>query len=143
MDADKEGFLRSERALIQTSGRAARNINGKVIMYGDKITRSMKNTIDATNNKREKQIKYNKDNNITPTPIKKRNDNSITEKLNPYKVNNIKEEKKIDFDKLSKIELNKLIKTTKNEMQRMAKSLNFVEATKLRDKLYKLEELIK
>ncbi|MBL6874540.1 MAG: excinuclease ABC subunit UvrB [Flavobacteriales bacterium] len=143
MDADKEGFLRSERALIQTSGRAARNINGKVIMYGDKITRSMQNTIDATNNKREKQIKYNKENNITPTPIKKRNDNSITEKLNPYKVNNIKEEKNIDFDKLSKIELNKLIKTTKNEMQRMAKSLNFVEATKLRDKLYKLEELIK
>ena len=143
MDADKEGFLRSERALIQTSGRAARNINGKVIMYGDKITKSMKNTIDTTNNKREKQIKYNKDNNITPTPIKKRNDNSITEKLNPYKVNNIKEEKNIDFEKLSKIELNKLIKTTKNEMQRMAKSLNFVEATKLRDKLYKLEELIK
>ena len=143
MDADKEGFLRSERALIQTSGRAARNINGKVIMYGDKITRSMQKTIDDTNNKREKQIKYNKDNNITPTPIKKRNDNSITEKLNPYKVNNIKEEKNIDFDKLSKIELNKLIKTTKNEMQRMAKSLNFVEATKLRDKLYKLEELIK
>ena len=143
MDADKEGFLRSERALIQTSGRAARNINGKVIMYGDKITRSMQNTIDATNNKREKQIKYNKENNITPTPIKKRNDNSITEKLNPYKVNNIKEEKNIDFDKLSKIEINKLIKTTKNEMQRMAKSLNFVEATKLRDKLYKLEELIK
>ena len=144
MDADKEGFLRSERALIQTSGRAARNVNGKVIMYGDKITKSMKNTIDATNNKREKQIKYNKDNNITPTPIKKRNDNSITEKLNPYKVNNInEEEEKIDFNKLSKIELNKLIKTTKNEMQRMAKSLNFVEATKLRDKLYKLEELIK
>jgi excinuclease ABC subunit B len=143
MDADKEGFLRSERALIQTSGRAARNINGKVIMYGDKITRSMQNTIDATNNKREKQIKYNKDNNITPTPIKKRNDNSITDKLNPYKVNNIKEEKNIDFDKLSKIELNKLIKNTKNEMQRMAKSLNFVEATKLRDKLYKLEKLIK
>ena len=143
MDADKEGFLRSERALIQTSGRAARNVNGKVIMYGDKITKSMKNTIDATNKKREKQIKYNKDNNITPTPIKKRNDNSITEKLNPYKVNNIKKEEKIDFNKLSKIELNKLVKTTKNEMQRMAKSLNFVEATKLRDKLYKLEELIK
>ena len=143
MDADKEGFLRSERALIQTSGRAARNVNGKVIMYADKITKSMKNTIDATNNKREKQIKYNKDNNITPTPIKKKNDNSITEKLNPYKVNNIKEEEKIDFNKLSKIELNKLIKTTKNEMQKMAKSLNFVEATKLRDKLYKLEELIK
>ena len=143
MDADKEGFLRSERALIQTSGRAARNINGKVIMYGDKITRSMQKTIDDTNNKREKQIKYNKYNNITPTPIKKRNDKSITEKLNPYKVNNIKEEKNIDFEKLSKIELNKLIKTTKNEMQRMAKSLNFVEATKLRDKLYKLEELIK
>jgi excinuclease ABC subunit B len=143
MDADKEGFLRSERALIQTSGRAARNVNGKVIMYGDKITKSMKNTIDATNNKREKQIKYNKDNNITPTPIKKRNDNSITEKLNPYKVNNIKEEEKIDFNKLSKVELNKLIKTTKNEMQRMAKSLNFVEATRLRDKLFKLEELIK
>ena len=142
MDADKEGFLRSERSLIQTSGRAARNVNGCVIMYAEKITNSMQKTIDQTNYKRKKQEKYNKDNNIIPKPINKKSENSITEKLNPYKIssnNTIKEEK--DITKLSSQELNKTIKETKNEMQKMAKSLHFVEAGKLRDKLFELEKI--
>ena len=142
MDADKEGFLRSERSLIQTSGRAARNVNGCVIMYAEKITNSMQKTIDQTNYKRKKQEKYNKDNNIIPKPINKKSENSITEKLNPYKIssnNTIKEEK--DITKLSSQELNKTIKETKNEMQKMAKSFHFVEAGKLRDKLFELEKI--
>tara|TARA_B100001113_G_scaffold246983_1_gene203306 strand:- start:257 stop:2260 length:2004 start_codon:yes stop_codon:yes gene_type:complete len=144
MDADKEGFLRSERALIQTSGRAARNINGSVIMYAEKVTKSMKNTINQTDYKRKKQISYNKLNNIIPTPIIKKKENSITEKLNPYKINNIiNDNDKLDLNKLTKIELNKMIKKTKNEMQKMAKSLHFVEAGKLRDKLFKLEKIKK
>ena len=142
MDADKEGFLRSERSLIQTSGRAARNVDGCVIMYADKVTKSMKNTIDQTNYKREKQKKYNKINNIKPTPIIKKTENSITEKLNPYKINKIQDSnKEIDYNKTSSRELDKMIKKTKNEMQKMAKSLHFIEAGKLRDKLFKLEEI--
>ena len=142
MDADKEGFLRSERSLIQTSGRAARNVDGCVIMYADKVTKSMKNTIDQTNYKREKQKKYNKINNIKPTPIIKKTENSITEKLNPYKINKIADfNKEIDYNKTSVKELDQIIKKTKNEMQKMAKSLHFIEAGKLRDKLFKLEEI--
>jgi excinuclease ABC subunit B len=144
MDADKEGFLRSERALIQTSGRAARNINGLVIMYADKVTKSMQRTIDSTNIKREKQVKYNKENNITPTQIKRKQENSITSSLNPYKMSNKSNKEEIlDLNKLNKKELEKLVKKTKYEMQKMAKSLNFIEAKKLRDKLFILEEKIK
>ena len=80
LDADKEGFLRSERSLTQTAGRAARNVNGMVIMYADKITRSMQLTIDETNRRREKQIKYNTDNDIIPTPLKKKKENLISTK---------------------------------------------------------------
>ena len=142
MDADKEGFLRSERSLIQTSGRAARNVNGCVIMYADKITNSMQKTIDQTDYKRKKQTEYNKLHKLTPKPIIKKSENSITEKLNPYKVNKIIDNnKEINFDKLSLIEIENLIKKTKNEMQKMAKSLHFVEAGKLRDQLFKLEEI--
>ena len=142
MDADKEGFLRSERSLIQTSGRAARNVDGCVIMYADKVTKSMKNTIDQTNYKREKQKKYNKINNIKPTPIIKKTENSITEKLNPYKINKVADfNNEIDYNKASVKELDQMIKKTKNEMQKMAKSLHFIEAGKLRDKLFKLEEI--
>ena len=142
MDADKEGFLRSERSLIQTSGRAARNVNGCVIMYADRITNSMQKTIDQTNYKRNKQEIYNKQNNITPTPIIKKTENSITEKLNPYKINKEKDNNiEIDIEKMSNKELDKIIKSTKMEMQKMAKSLNFIEAGKLRDNLFKLEAM--
>tara|TARA_B110000196_G_scaffold278669_1_gene257818 strand:+ start:149 stop:2137 length:1989 start_codon:yes stop_codon:yes gene_type:complete len=144
MDADKEGFLRSERALIQTSGRAARNINGLVIMYADKITKSMQKTIDSTNIKRQKQIKYNKENNITPKQIQKKTENTIASSLNPYKISNhYNKEEIVDINKLTKKEIVKLIKSTKYEMQKMAKSLNFIEATKLRDKVFMLEGKIK
>ena len=130
MDADKEGFLRSERSLIQTSGRAARNVNGCVIMYADRITNSMQKTIDQTNYKRNKQEIYNKKNNITPTPIIKKTENSITEK-NPYKINKEKDNNiEIDTEKISNKELDQIIKSTKIEMQKMAKSLNFIEAGK-------------
>ena len=141
MDADKEGFLRSERALIQNSGRAARNVDGCVIMYADKMTNSINKTIEQTDYKRKKQLSYNKKNNIIPTPIIKKKENSITEKLNPYKINT--ENKEINYEKISNVELDKLIKKTKNEMQRMAKSLHFIEAGKLRDKLFQLEKIKK
>ena len=144
IDADKEGFLRSERALIQTSGRASRNINGLVIMYADKITKSMQNTINSTNIKREKQLKYNEKNNITPTQITRKKENSIASNLNPYKLSNQKDEEDIvDLNKITKQEVKKLIKETKYKMQKMAKSLNFIEATRLRDKLFKLQEKLK
>jgi len=141
IDADKEGFLRSEKALIQTSGRASRNINGLVIMYADKITKSMQNTINSTNIKREKQLKYNEENNITPTQITRKKENSIASTLNPYKLSN-KEDKEdiVDINKITKKEVKRLIKNTKYEMQKMAKSLNFIEATRLRDELFRLQE---
>ena len=141
LDADKEGFLRSERSLTQTSGRAARNINGLVIMYADKITRSMKLTIDETNRRREKQIKYNTDNGLKPRPLQKKKDNLIAKKLNPYA---IKDELSIvaeDANEYSNPEiLKKIIKNTKAQMERAAEELDFLEAARLRDKLYELEK---
>ena len=87
LDADNEGFLRSERALVQTVGRAARNVNGRVIMYADKITKAMDLTINETNRRRDKQKQYNKLNSIIPTQINKSNENDllIEEKKNPMK----------------------------------------------------------
>ncbi|MDG2086184.1 MAG: helicase-related protein, partial [Flavobacteriales bacterium] len=141
MDADKEGFLRSERALTQTAGRAARNINGLVIMYADRITDSMKNTIDKTEKRRKKQKAYNKEKGLTPQPLIKKNLNNLTQKLNPYKTT--KKETKSTI-KLSSLEqLQDMAKHTKREMQKMAKNLNFLEAARLRDELKEIEENIK
>ena len=141
LDADKEGFLRSERSLTQTSGRAARNINGLVIMYADKITRSMKLTIDETNRRREKQIKYNTDNGLKPTPLQKKKDNLIAKKLNPYA---IKDELSIAAEDANEYSdpkmLKKIIKNTKAQMERAAEELDFLEAARLRDKLFELEK---
>ena len=124
LDADKEGFLRSERALTQTSGRAARNLNGLVIMYVDKITKSMKLTIDETNRRRKKQKKYNLKNNITPSPIIKKIKNDIADSLNPYSVKKHDViDKKMDNDQLIK-----MIKITKLEMEKSAKNLDFIQA---------------
>ena len=138
IDADKEGFLRSERALTQTAGRAARNINGKVIMYADKITKAMKQTIDETNRRRKKQIKFNLENGIKPKALNKNNNSKILDKLNPYKRKNTEEN--FISKNVSIKELDSMIKRTKNEMQKMAKELNFIGAAKMRDELYKLEK---
>ena len=138
IDADKEGFLRSARALTQTSGRAARNLNGLVIMYADKITKSMKITIDETNRRREKQEKHNKENGIIPQPIIKKLNTEISDKLNPYSVT-----KTTDYSnsKLDKSQIKKMIKHTKSEMEKAASSFSFIEAARLRDELIELEKL--
>ena len=138
MDADKEGFLRSEKALIQTSGRAARNINGLVIMYADRITKSMKKTIDETNRKRIKQEDYNKKNNIIPTQILSKNNNALMEKLNPYKAKNQKS-KEININDLNQSQIKALITKTKSKINKKVKELDFIEAKNLRDFLFKLE----
>ena len=144
MDADKEGFLRSERALTQTAGRASRNINGLVIMYADRITNSMKRTIDGTNRKREKQQAYNKKNGLTPQPLIQKKGNSLTDSLNPYKITGPSTNKNIpNIENANSDQLKKMISRTKREMERMAKNLNFMEATRLRDELQELEEKLK
>ena len=137
IDADKEGFLRSARALTQTAGRAARNLNGLVIMYADKITKSMKITINETNRRRDKQEKYNKENGIIPKPIIKKLNTEISDSLNPYSVT-----KTTDYNsKLDASQIKKMIKRTKSEMEKAASNFNFIEAAKLRDELSKLEKL--
>ena len=143
LDADKEGFLRSERSLTQTAGRAARNINGLVIMYADKITRSMQLTIEETNRRREKQIKYNTDNGLTPTPLKKKKENLITKRLNPYAVKDVSIAGEDATDYSNPKMLKKAIKDIKAQMERSAQELDFLEAARLRDKLFELEKKIK
>ena len=138
MDADKEGFLRSERALTQISGRAARNINGLVIMYANQITKSMKKTIDETFRRRNKQRTFNKENGITPRPLNKKNKSKLTESLNPYKKNKMENHSIHKFS--SKKEMEKYAKETKRKMERMAKNLNFIEAARLRDELKEIQK---
>ena len=142
MDADKEGFLRSERALTQTAGRAARNINGMVIMYADKITKSMQKTINETERRRKKQKAFNKKQGISPQPLIKEKENNLIKSLNPYKLNK-KAKAKPAIKSLSVEKLKKMITETKKEMIKMAKNLNFIEAAKLRDELKDLEEIIR
>ena len=142
LDADKEGFLRSERSLTQTAGRAARNVNGRVIMYADKITNSMKLTIDETNRRRELQIEYNTKNNLTPTPLNKKKSNQIAQKLNPYSINtNNTSVDETDYS--DKKTLNKAIRNVQKQMEKAAQDLDFDEAIKLRDKLNELKLLKK
>ena len=141
MDADKEGFLRSDRALTQTSGRAARNINGLVIMYADKITESMRRTMDETDRRREKQKAYNTEKGLTPQPLIKKSDNNLIQSLNPYKLTTPNTKPIIDSSSVE--QLQKMVKHTKREMEKMAKNLNFIEAARLRDELKELEESLK
>ncbi len=150
LDADKEGFLRSEKSLTQTSGRAARHLNGKVIMYADKITGSMQRTIDETNRRRIKQLKYNEDNNITPTQIKKSfksilgGDKSVqTDNLKVYTSDesaNIAADPVVKY--MSADALEKAIEKTKKSMKAAAKELDFIEAARLRDEMYQLQNLL-
>ena len=140
MDADKEGFLRSETALTQTAGRVARNINGRVIMYAENITSSMKKTIDETKRRRRKQESFNKKQGIVPQPLIKKGEDIIIQSLNPYKTTQ-NHSSKVNESSLE--ELKEMAIKTKREMTKMAKSLNFIEANKLKEQLRKIEENIK
>ncbi|MEZ4859610.1 MAG: excinuclease ABC subunit UvrB, partial [Flavobacteriaceae bacterium] len=137
LDADKEGFLRSARSLTQTVGRAARHLNGKAIMYADKITKSMQATIDGTEYRRSKQIEYNKKHNITPTAIKKSLENTLTKKKTDAYTFETAETlaAESNHEYLTKPQLEKKIRDTRKEMEKAAKDLDFMMAAKLRDKI--------
>jgi excinuclease ABC subunit B len=146
LDADKEGFLRSHRALTQTAGRAARNLNGKVIMYADTITESMRLTINETNRRREKQLKYNTENNITPRAILKTADLALVGMGSTAKQFYVEPERpNIAADPVIRYmgvkDLEKTIEKTKKQMLEAAKNLQFIEAAQYRDELLKLEEM--
>ena len=154
LDADKEGFLRSERSLVQTVGRAARNVNGKVIMYADKITESMKVTIEETERRRSLQIKYNQENGIKPETIirskqtvfdRSQDEKSSLEKItNPYhKINNYEMVADPLVEYLDENSLRKAIENTKTMMLRAAKEMDFMEAARLRDSMSELENKLK
>lgn len=144
LDADKEGFLRSHRSLTQTVGRAARNINGKAIMYADKITASMQKTIDETNYRREKQLRYNAQNNIIPKALNKSLENAFNNtsfSTESYKENFSKAaEPKTLY--LSKPEIEKKIRDLRNAMEKAAKELDFLQAAKYRDEIKLWQEKI-
>ncbi|MDR2840536.1 MAG: excinuclease ABC subunit UvrB [Paludibacter sp.] len=144
LDADKEGFLRNHRSLTQTSGRAARNINGRVIMYADKITASMQTTINETNRRREKQLAYNEKHGITPTQIAKggRKNNLLKPEIQAYiepeNALNIAADPVVKY--MSRPALEKAIAQTRRLMQEAARKLEFLDAAQFRDELLKLEE---
>jgi excinuclease ABC subunit B len=142
MDADKEGFLRSEKALIQTAGRAARNLNGLVIMYADKVTNSMQRAINDNLKKRKRQKDYNIKNNITPTQITQRAENALVKKLNPYSFEG-EEISKFNIGNISKKQLQKVIKQTKKKMETAAKEFDFIRAKDLRDDLFEFKKILK
>jgi len=144
LDADKEGFLRNHRSLTQTAGRAARNLNGKVIMYADKITGSMKLTIDETNRRRQKQLKYNEENNITPQSITRHIASALGSQptksdfyVEPEQLN-IAADPVVQY--MTPKALEKAIERTRKQMTEAAKKLEFIEAAQYRDELIKLEQ---
>jgi excinuclease ABC subunit B len=144
LDADKEGFLRSHRSLTQTVGRAARNINGKAIMYGDKITASMQKTIDETNYRREKQINYNTQNNLQPKALNKSlgttlGNNSVSTQ---YYENQALKAAEPESLYLTKPEIEKKIREARKAMEKAAKELDFMQAARLRDEIKALQEKI-
>jgi len=142
LDADKEGFLRSHRSLTQTIGRAARNLNGKAIMYADKITASMQKTIDETNYRRTKQINFNTENNVIPMALNKKIESAFTNnKLVEYELGHIPSlAAEPETAYLSKPEIEKLIREKRKAMEKAAKDLDFMQAAKLRDAIKALQE---
>lgn len=139
LDADKEGFLRSERSLIQVVGRAARNEKGKAIMYADSITESMKKCIDETNRRREIQMKYNEENGIIPTTIIK----DIVPPLHAIHHDDKKFEDDLQNNKLTKTEINQKIKEVESMMKKAAKEFDFEKAIELRDLMFNLKDMLK
>jgi excinuclease ABC subunit B len=141
MDADKEGFLRSETSLIQTIGRAARNSCGKVIMYADKITKSIRKARDETERRREIQLEYNKQHNIVPKTIIKPLSNNLLELVSAFRsVEDVVAEKMVEYD-LDIKNLPKVIEKMEKEMHAAAKILDFEKAAQIRDKLKQLREM--
>ena len=142
LDADKEGFLRSETALTQTAGRAARNINGLVIMYADNITGSMQRTIDETNRRREKQMAYNKEHNIIPTQIYKTERNVLGRDVSAYEQEREREGVLEDsiVAHMTKEQLAKAVANAKKEMEKAASELDFMRAAKFRDEMKALKQ---
>jgi excinuclease ABC subunit B len=152
MDADKEGFLRNTRSLIQVAGRAARNSNGKVIFYADKMTDSMRQTIDETSRRREKQIRYNSERGITPLTVFK----SREEIMKQSSILDVKQSQAIDYTQqdeanlaadpvvayMTKEQLQKSIDSTKSKMLRAAKDTDFMTAAQLRDEMFALQKLM-
>ncbi len=150
LDADKEGFLRSSRSLTQTAGRAARNINGKVIMYADSITGSMQSTIDETNRRREKQLKFNEEMGITPRQIIKATTSimgDLSGKRGVKKAYIEQETVNLAADPVVKYmddkALEKAIDKTRRSMEKAARELDFIEAARLRDEMYELEKIMR
>jgi excinuclease ABC subunit B len=149
LDADKEGFLRSERSLTQTAGRAARNLNGKVIMYADRQTGSMQRTIEETNRRREKQLAYNKEHQITPTQILKTSYSLFDQSQNRTGREGIyADQARSDLAAdpvvryMGKPELEKAIDKAKKQMEKAARELDFIEAARYRDEMYAYQELL-
>ncbi|MGO4773279.1 excinuclease ABC subunit UvrB [Flavobacterium sp. W22_SRS_FK3] len=142
LDADKEGFLRNHRSLTQTIGRAARNLNGKAILYADKITASMQKTIDETSYRRTKQINFNIENNIVPQALNKKIESAFTKNpLVEYELGHtLSAAAEPETKYLSKPELEKLIREKRKSMEKAAKELDFLQAAKLRDDIKKLQE---
>ncbi len=143
LDADKEGFLRSDTALIQTIGRAARHVNGRVIMYADRMTDSMKRAIDETNRRRAKQIRYNEEHGITPVSIHKAI-RDLTDQMTPAAVAEARGEYKAGRrkDVTSRSELQKVIAELEKQMKEAAKNLEFERAAALRDEMYELKAIL-
>ena len=145
LDADKEGFLRSHRSLTQTVGRAARNVNGKAIMYADNVTKSMQKTIDQTNYRRDKQQAYNLKNKIKPTALNKSLDNALSKNSVATFAQELSERKAVEAKNrfLTKEQIEKKIRVSRKEMEKAAKDLDFIEAARLRDEIKSLQNQLK
>jgi len=141
LDADKEGFLRNERSLVQTVGRAARNVNGLVIMYADKVTRSMERTIDETNRRRVIQTKYNEEHGMVPTALNKTNENAFQYRTEEEDNSMIAADPVEQY--MDKSQLEKSMKNAERQMKKAAKDFDFMEAARLRDEMYRLQNLMK